>query len=730
MKTHSKKFLAIGTMAGITLPLATTLACGNPSDGIRHFNIFPTYTGQADQLIALGINADYYPTQLNLKNPYKYLTSPQQYMVVQDTEFKNAFATALNKLIPETIGPSWWNQDAKDSDDSNINNTYWQKQEGSIMFYEHYLLDDDKKIIEKSWAPKHTEEATIQTNFRASRDPYTRLPKGVFLGWDLSKEEVDATLKANASVEQNSYLYEVVLTPTNAGGYTLSDPVKINPTSESATKPNYRISKYELQVISSLKSQTLNSRGEGSWTYNDRFFVEQYHKMFLDNSEYQNSPFIKWFIDSSEESPFTTSQDRLNNNNLDTQIKALFDASTYTEDEINAGIKQDSASNPRLAKMKKPMNISILEHHPIYEQQEGEVGAAPMFEGAMRDNQLYLFDVAWQLDNLATTGSVWGNQFIETLPEKRPANVTSDGVQSKEEATQVVNWIKANITSEQYKQLTKAFDNATQITDQLYKRMADMRQYFINLGVVAGTKTDGSVVNNSKSFGVFTLAPNKGTSTIQTMSKYSFIYKELGFAQPVPANINDLSSGAKKFLGGWSPNQNNYISNKYLNDGVVSSEASSEIQEAVGPNAIFNMDDNGWFWTLGPAGKLDADRIDLFADQFDIGVITARDTNYNAEIIGNQSNIAPRVANLFSNYASTDNALDFINKNRVDYDLWNEGLKTPFVMHMILDKIIAQVESYVAKVNDKSMQEVQKIDSISRTKAINWGNYFTNDFIS
>lgn len=47
------------------------------------------------------------------------------------------------------------------------------------MLYEHYLLDDGAKTVSDETAPRHTNtpQTFIETNFRASRDPYTRLPK-------------------------------------------------------------------------------------------------------------------------------------------------------------------------------------------------------------------------------------------------------------------------------------------------------------------------------------------------------------------------------------------------------------------------------------------------------------------------------------------------------------------------------------------------------------------------
>ena len=59
----------------------------------------------------------------------------------------------------------------------------------------------------------------------------------------------------------------------------------------------------------------------------------------------------------------------------------MFEASTFQKDELIGGVGPTA-------------NDGVQHHHPIYEQQEGNIGAAPMFEGAVRDNQLYLFNVA------------------------------------------------------------------------------------------------------------------------------------------------------------------------------------------------------------------------------------------------------------------------------------------------------------------------------------------------
>jgi len=86
--------------------------------------------------------------------------------------------------------------------------------------------------------------------------------------------------------------------------------------------------------------------------------------------------------------------------------------------------------------------------------------------------------------------------------------------------------------------MKKAFTNANTITGQLKSRMDSIKQYFNDIGVAG------------KTFGLFTIAPGKGVSTIQSMSKYSFIYNELGLKQPIPKNLDNLSTGAKAYAAG------------------------------------------------------------------------------------------------------------------------------------------------------------------------------------
>jgi len=712
MKKINKTLISLGTVAATIAPVVTVLSCGsNSEDGTRKFHILPTYTGEADQLLSLGVHSDYYPLQLNSKAPFDYISNAAKYMTQQSPDFKNKFQERLNNLMPKIQGASWWNQDAKNSDDDRIDNTYWQKQHGDILLYEHYLLDDDQKIIESSWAPGHNNETTIQTNFRASRDPYTRIPKGVFYGWDLSDEQAEKLSKGQ-SLAVGGEISSTAPAKNETGMWLDGGKLKSKIMGEEVTDA-IEITQADAKIIVSLRKVKKDfdekGTGNGEWVYNDWFFVDFFHRNFLDNEQFQTSHFKDWIIDSTKENPFDDDA------TIAGQLQALFDASTYRENEVKNGIPHSSTAH----------GSTVVSHHPIYEQQGGEIGAAPMFEGAMRDNQLYLYNVASQLDNLVTYGTPYGQQHYNSLPKTAPhAEVV--GIQkiarSQDEADEIKNWIKNNIPSSQVDEMKLAFDNANQITGELKTRMAAMKDYFQALGL------------EGKRFGLMTIAPGKGVSTIQTMSKFSFIYKELGFKQPIPSNLHNLAMGAKTFSDGWQTDG----SNTFLEDGSVKDTAQDAIKEAVGDGSMFNMDDNGWFWNLGEEGDgttegttLEADKLELFKGTFDLGILATKDTNYDAEI-GHNPGIALKVAQLFDENAVSSNAKTILAKARenASYDLWNEGLKTPFVMHMLLDQIVTKAEEYAeAHKSETGINAPSSVPSAKKAAAINWGNYFSNKFI-
>lgn len=75
----------------------------------------------------------------------------------------------------------------------------------------------------------------------------------------------------------------------------------------------------------------------------------------------------------------------------------MFYASTYqaSEETLKQVVQAQSTAQGT------PYINPQMKHHPIYDQQVG-LAAAPMFEGAMRDNSLYLYDLASKITNATT----------------------------------------------------------------------------------------------------------------------------------------------------------------------------------------------------------------------------------------------------------------------------------------------------------------------------------------
>lgn len=169
----------------------------------------------------------------------------------------------------------------------------------------------------------------------------------------------------------------------------------------------------------------------------------------------------------------------------------LFFNSTYTSEEKD--LKLDEVS-----KHSYGGNGALSLHHPIYEQQE-DLGGAPMFEGAMRDNSLYIYDLASKVTNAFT----------------------------KDKQSEGTKYLLNQFNGDsRLSKLEGALDNADQINKDLRTRMASIKKLVDKIA----SKNNGS----APTFGIVTVAPGGGVSTIQTSSKYSFLYKELGFSQPLP----------------------------------------------------------------------------------------------------------------------------------------------------------------------------------------------------
>ena len=623
-KYHIIKSIAILPTA--SLPIIAAISC---SSDITHHPLLPTYTGIADQMIALKIIPDYYPLQFGVDKPFSYLTNPKKFMVdLANHPFKQKFVRQIenfmSKLPSEKQGTSWWNQQALEDQSKQHNENYWMRQSGDVVLCEQFLLDDGFKAITGPSAPRKDIDRTIITNFRWSRDPYTKVPKEVIYAIELiniDKEDGSWSWKSSPPVAGQEFTFH-------------NEKITLN--------------QKHIKIIESFINLDKNT-AEGEWLYNYRQYAMLFHEHFLDNPQYTNE-FKQWMINETQ----NVFDSRIQENIV---LKHLFAMASTGEAEKQSGLTFDLPALPG----------NFKSHHPIYEQQES-AGEAPMFEGAVRDNMFYLFNVASQISNLTNFGTVYGSRVYNNADKSKKAAYDK-----------VKKHIEDNLREDQVLAMKSALSNSKKISQQLWERLKNMKDYFKSLGA------------EGKTFGIFTINPlGDGKNTVQGMSKFSFLYRELGFKQPLPKNIVHWTS--------------------------ADIEKHSSPKQAQDPNAFFNMDDNGWWWNIGDTSEVTANRLNHFSNQIDIGVITARDKNYQAEI-ENQNTVKLAFKNTFKN--SPTNLAD----HKVDYDLWNEGIKTPFVFHMVLDQIIEKVENWSQETSNYKNSELSK-------KAKSWGKYFEEDFVN
>lgn len=124
------------------------------------------------------------------------------------------------------------------------------------------------------------------------------------------------------------------------------------------------------------------------------------------------------------------------------------------------------------------------------------------------------------------------------------------------------------------------------------------------------------------------------------------------------------------------------------------------------------MDDNGWWWNLGE-GSLSASNFAKFNSQFDYLI---KISYQNLEDFHSNNLTRPQKELIMSlikpNYEDPANRVFDDN-----YELWNDGIKSPIGYNMILDSIIRiinkTIDPQVIKQNEHLLRE-----------ANNWGSYW------
>lgn len=157
-----------------------------------------------------------------------------------------------------------------------------------------------------------------------------------------------------------------------------------------------------------------------------------------------------------------------------------------------------------------PNTQSEKTHHPALEQQIIP-GSAPLSEGSQKDIIVFLYQFAASIETYA----------------KNPSFITHFGNDYRKSA------------------MSNALNNAYQMSKNLNERIKNIREYFKKINVVDSSfdpEKSTYTTTKSKTFTVLTYPPSAfgaGEATIQSMSKFPWLYRDIGLKQPMPADLSE-----------------------------------------------------------------------------------------------------------------------------------------------------------------------------------------------
>ncbi|MDQ0513680.1 hypothetical protein J2Z62_000118 [Mycoplasmoides fastidiosum] len=653
MKFKKKKYSLIkGSLLLLPLANLALAACGQ----VQNYKILSNYNGQADLLLSLQVTPDYYPYQYRENKLREYITNPAKFVLTNDntSQVKQAFKTKVNNRFKNLLekaehGPSLWNNAIYTEGVVTRNDQFWTNKAAELMFMERFVLDDYKTVAAaRNILPSF--ESLIQTNFRASRDPYTTFgPKVYEYTSEKPSEATAGTTEAKLANGLNQYATDFPNTETPDALY----------------RYNSYMNFWDENIATN--AERLNLAGFNHWVKNQ-----------------PNTPQVPIFFPGNEDA--------------DKKIGQLYQKVILNQDEVkkiesfsgqtNWKINYDSL-NPKTTNTTTVPQIAkkVLHHHPAFEQQ-ATPGSSPAAEGSQRDTMVYLFQLASGLDKYTKTAAFEKN-FKEDI---------------------------------RYEFMKSALANVSLISANLRERLAAIREYFKKINVV-DTNYDPDNNNytntNSKVLSLVTFPPSTGGSgnaTIQTISKFGFIYHDIGLKQPLPIDATQTST----------TNQLNLDYN--AQNGVRYAGQNQSLPEDDRGAELFNIDDNGWWWNLGK-GIDDTTNLQSFNKTSDTVIITAVNQDWSTLIGQATSGSTPYVKSLAS-LSKTYNVSDELNRinsdeysvHHVEYGLWNEGLRSPFSVNMVLDQLV----NIYQKQFDKDFKTEAK-DLYA--KAMDWGSYWTDYFV-
>ena len=332
MHKKTKKYL-ISMLATISIVIGTTTiisSCtkktsANVQEQIK-YDIMPTYTSQADNLLALGITPDYYPQQMYWKknSPYDYL-NPQkpnyQKWFYEKDDFANKFKEKLINLEKniKQYGTTWWSFSGNTYGEG-VSEEYWNKNKGKLVYYDRYLIDNShferaKKTLVAHGGPISNQKTAIPVDFKMSRDFYLTLNKNDIL---------------NFKNDPNSLLRKSLLL-----GLEYKDKEK----------------------------------GELNELYNYSYFADKLNKNYFnaetfDGINFNNSAFKKRILEGNDIPIFYTETKWKDPKSLNSKIYEAFKTVVLTKKVRESGLNKLNY-DPFLSTTKQDSYVtSILQHHP------------------------------------------------------------------------------------------------------------------------------------------------------------------------------------------------------------------------------------------------------------------------------------------------------------------------------------------------------------------------------
>lgn len=324
-------------------------------------------------------------------------------------------------------------------------------------------------------------------------------------------------------------------------------------------------------------------------------------------------------------------------------------------------------------------------HHPALEQQIIP-GTAPLAEGSQKDIIVFLYQFAASIDKY-TKDTTFETEFGSDFRKGAMKHV---------------------------------LNNVAEIATNIKSRISNIREYFKAIKVV-DSKFDPEkntyTTIDSKTFTVLTYPPSAfgaGEATIQSMSKFPFIYKDIGLKQPIPNNLTNNTP----------------------------SKAHADHDEDDLSREIFSVDDNGWWWKIGSA-NLDPTNLLTFQGTADTLLILANEDDWNLLQDPNSAILKAASSLLTTNKkdsagkSSTFKEIDvkkiqgnepgLKNNNQYEvsynkYHLWNEGLRSPIALNLLLDNLVDIFQRQYDHSFDSNHKEKYK-------KAMDWGDYWDQYFV-